>query len=80
MGLEAKLLGRDKVAYTSAGIAARESKLSTQFFYQMCTYLSTHNFWWRIRKAHRHQGTHKVNISGGDALRGHTRSHPEHDG
>ena len=22
----------------------------------------------------------KVNISGGDALMGHTRSHPEHDG
>ena len=22
----------------------------------------------------------KQNISGGDALRGHTRSHPEHDG
>ncbi len=22
----------------------------------------------------------KINISGGDALRGHTRSHPEHDG
>ena len=21
-----------------------------------------------------------INISGGDALRGHTRSHPEHDG
>ena len=23
---------------------------------------------------------HKVYFSGGDALRGHTRSHPEHDG
>ena len=22
----------------------------------------------------------KLNISGGDAFRGHTRSHPEHDG
>ena len=34
-------------------------------------------------KGNRHMdGTedNKVNISGGDALRGHTRSHPEHDG
>ena len=26
------------------------------------------------------QGPIQLNISGGDALRGHTRSHPEHDG
>ena len=39
------------------------------------------HFRWRIRKAHR-QSEEKLNIyiSGGDALRGHTRSHPEHDG
>ena len=26
------------------------------------------------------RGQWLLNISGGDALRGHTRSHPEHDG
>ena len=33
-----------------------------------------------MHKAHRRWRNIQFNISGGDALRGHTRSHPEHDG
>ena len=36
-------------------------------------------FWWRMRKRIA-DSWWKNQVSGGDALRGHTRSHPEHDG
>ena len=32
-----------------------------------------------VRKAHHHVGSKQVHNSGGDALGGNTRSHPEHD-
>ena len=36
------------------------------------------DFRWRIRRAQRHWRNRQYQISGGDALRGDTRSHPEH--
>ena len=36
--------------------------------------------WWLCAKRIAGEEIRNKNTSGGDALRGHTRSHPEHDG
>ena len=36
--------------------------------------------WWLCAKRIAGEEIRNKNISGGDALGGHTRSHPEHDG
>ena len=36
--------------------------------------------WWLCAKRIAGEGIQNKNTSGGDALGGHTRSHPEHDG
>ena len=50
MHLEAKLLGRDKVAYTSAGAPARESKLSGQLSVRCALTKASRRFRWRCAR------------------------------
>ena len=73
-----RFLGRDRVAYTKKQIFLYESKLSTSIFV-FCA-RTTCNADRSCEATSNGFREAKDYFSGVDALTGHTRSHPEHDG